>query len=138
MSISSFDTSPSNQHPKVSAVDRPRLRQLLSTKARCPLILITAPAGYGKTTAIQQWPTLATSPVVWVKLGAEESSASDLASAIVNAMAGDACGRIVNGRSPRSNGNAARETHALAVELTDALRPDTTQVIDNVPSNAHP
>src|SRR3569833_3236968 len=97
MSISSFETSPSNQHPKVSVVDRPRLRQLLSTKARCPLILITAPAGYGKTTTIQQWTTLATSPVVWVKLGAEETSASDLVCVFVFVLVGVVCGRFVFG-----------------------------------------
>src|SRR5437868_333931 len=79
MSISSFDTSPLQQpHTNVSVVDRPRLRQLISTKVECVLTLVTAPAGYGKTMALHQWTSTVGSPVVWVNLKASDTTALDL------------------------------------------------------------
>ncbi|MFD1804903.1 HTH-type transcriptional regulator MalT [Pasteurella oralis] len=38
-----------------NAVERHRLLQLLDNAAQYPLVLISAPAGYGKTTLISQW-----------------------------------------------------------------------------------
>jgi len=89
MSISSFDTSPLQhpQHAHVSVIDRPRLRQLLAIKTQCTLTLVTAPAGYGKTTALHQWADTTGRPVVWVDLRATDTTTADLVSRIARSIA---------------------------------------------------
>jgi ATP/maltotriose-dependent transcriptional regulator MalT len=49
-------------------VDRPRLTQTLETAADSALILVAAPAGYGKTTAVRAWCAKRGSEIAWVTL----------------------------------------------------------------------
>ena len=51
-------------------VERPRLLGQLETAVRLPLTVLAAPAGYGKTTLVQQWAASHEGPpVAWVPLG---------------------------------------------------------------------
>lgn len=56
-------------------VRRPRLIQRLDEGLASDrrLILISAPAGYGKSTLLSDWASLVRSPVAWLSLGAEEN-----------------------------------------------------------------
>jgi LuxR family maltose regulon positive regulatory protein len=56
-------------------VPRPRLYSQLEAGALRPLVLITAPAGFGKTTLIGEWLRQSDIPVAWISL---ESSDNDL------------------------------------------------------------
>ncbi len=53
-----------------NAVDRPRLTRQLTR----PIVLISAPSGYGKTTLLNQWQSSLASPVVWVSLDSEANT----------------------------------------------------------------
>jgi LuxR family maltose regulon positive regulatory protein len=47
-------------------IDRPRLTSLL-TESGARIMLLAAPAGYGKTTLARQWSALQTGPVAWYR-----------------------------------------------------------------------
>ena len=49
-------------------VPRPRLYGQLEAGVQCPLVLITAPAGFGKTTLIGEWLRQCGIPVAWISL----------------------------------------------------------------------
>ena len=62
--------------PRISAplVQRPRLLEELNTDLRHRLTLISAPAGYGKTTAVNQWLDAINLPAAWISLDEHDSN----------------------------------------------------------------
>jgi len=58
------------QRPRPAAVEvpRPRVLDRLAPALRYPLVLVSAPAGYGKTTAVNQWLDSLDLPVAWISL----------------------------------------------------------------------
>jgi LuxR family maltose regulon positive regulatory protein len=60
-------------------VARPRLTDLLDCQIQRPLTLVSAPAGYGKSTLISSWAEALDCPVAWISLDDHDS---DLASFI--------------------------------------------------------
>lgn len=54
--------------PRAALVPRPRLVRRLSEGLRHVLTLVTAPAGYGKTTLLGEWAKTLDMPVAWVSL----------------------------------------------------------------------
>lgn len=58
---------------RAGLVFRPRLIALLGEKAKCPLVLVAAPAGYGKTTLLSQWIGHAQPHVAWLSLDAADT-----------------------------------------------------------------
>ncbi|MGA9859733.1 MAG: LuxR C-terminal-related transcriptional regulator [Solirubrobacteraceae bacterium] len=52
-----------------------------------PLILVTAPAGYGKTTLLTQWSRQCAHPCAWVTLDRTDSAPDRLADSIMSALA---------------------------------------------------
>ncbi|AZK45122.1 LuxR C-terminal-related transcriptional regulator [Paenibacillus lentus] len=54
--------------PRSSLVARPRLFHRLQEGLNCALTVVTAPAGYGKTTLLSEWAISMESPVAWVSL----------------------------------------------------------------------
>src|SRR5215472_2981571 len=59
--------------PRASLVSRPHLTARLVQGAAGPLTLISAPAGFGKTTLLAQWLSESTTPVAWLALDKEEN-----------------------------------------------------------------
>ncbi len=61
--------------PRLSAelVDRERLIEVMNRAREVPLILVSAPAGYGKSVLVAQWAEQLDSPVAWLSLDAGDS-----------------------------------------------------------------
>jgi LuxR family maltose regulon positive regulatory protein len=68
------------------ALQRPRLLRIIDEPTLSPITLITAPAGYGKTTLADQWRHTADHPVVWLALGPECNSLPRFLAAVMTAM----------------------------------------------------
>src|SRR5512136_2002658 len=54
--------------PRPKTVLRPRLIERLNEGMHCKLTLISAPAGFGKTTLVSQWLAGCQRPVAWLSL----------------------------------------------------------------------
>jgi len=65
-------------------VARPALLERLSEGRRCALTLVSAPAGFGKTTLITSW--AATLPVAWVSLDKADADPARLWSHLISAL----------------------------------------------------
>ncbi|WP_221090920.1 LuxR C-terminal-related transcriptional regulator [Deinococcus aquaedulcis] len=59
--------------PRRDGLSRPHLHASLNTGLQKKLTLVSAPAGYGKTTLVSAWATALAQPVVWLSLEAPES-----------------------------------------------------------------
>jgi LuxR family transcriptional regulator, maltose regulon positive regulatory protein len=55
-------------HTRTDLLERPRLTLKLNEGLKRKLILVSAPAGFGKTTLISSWVTKIDNPVAWVSL----------------------------------------------------------------------
>lgn len=69
------------------SVSRPRLLTLLEQSGQKSLTLVSAPAGFGKTTLLAQWATTTTFPVVWLSLEATENDPTRFLSCLIAALA---------------------------------------------------
>ncbi|HEY6396200.1 MAG TPA: LuxR C-terminal-related transcriptional regulator [Solirubrobacteraceae bacterium] len=67
-------------------VCRTELLSRLDRARGYPLVLVTAPAGYGKTTLLAQWSARGERPVGWVALDAADSDPARLADSILTAL----------------------------------------------------
>jgi LuxR family transcriptional regulator, maltose regulon positive regulatory protein len=69
-----------------TVVSRPRLlRQLLDNRSK-PLVLLCAPAGYGKTTLLEQWAADDERLFAWATLGPEHNDPGLLLAAVARAL----------------------------------------------------
>lgn len=88
-------------HPPPMAADtlrRERLLSLAQTAARAPLTLVSAPAGYGKSTLVSQWLESLEQKSAWLSLDAEDRDIRQFLSYVVAALRGpcpDCCPGIV-------------------------------------------
>ena len=69
-----------------SLVERSRLHAMLERSIDLPLTVVTAPAGYGKTTAVAQWATSTRHPVAWITLGREDNTPSRFLAYLLTAI----------------------------------------------------
>src|SRR5688572_2613956 len=67
-------------------VPRPRVHERLTAGRGCPLMLVCAPAGFGKTIALAGWLHEARRPWVWVSLDEQDSDLVGFTSALVSAL----------------------------------------------------
>ena len=65
---------------------RPRLLELLQQNPRRPLTIVSAPAGYGKTTLVTQWLQAAEAEPAWLQLSEDESDLRTFLSYLVAAV----------------------------------------------------
>jgi LuxR family maltose regulon positive regulatory protein len=74
--------------PRVRAdtVKRPRLTARLNREIAKALILVSAPAGFGKTTLLASWAVEAQQPVAWVSLDPHDNDARRVLRTIVMAL----------------------------------------------------
>ncbi len=72
--------------PPPRAVLRPRLLERLNTGRHRKLTLLSAPAGFGKTTLLSTWVTRGTRPVAWLSLDAGDSDPSRFLAHLIAAV----------------------------------------------------
>ncbi len=68
------------------AVQRPRLTARLDAGLRCALTLISAPAGFGKTTALLEWAGRLAARVAWLSLDEGDNDAARFCAYLVAAL----------------------------------------------------
>ena len=114
----------SEEQPKIRRerriIERPRLIKLLD-ESEAPIILLLAPAGYGKTTLARQW-AKTLSGVIWVSLTPAHRDVARLAEDIalgVDALGGQASKFV--GEYLRSRGNPQRAAHEVAAVLAEHM-----------------
>ena len=87
-------------------VSRPRLSAARRAAERGRVVLVSAPAGYGKSTLVAQWSDLDPRPCGWVALGSGDNDPVVLLTHVVAALerTGSVCGELLeelSGRMPR-------------------------------------
>jgi LuxR family maltose regulon positive regulatory protein len=113
--------------PRSRAEHLPRSRQLAAIDPLARLLLVCAPAGYGKSTLVGQW--IAREPervTAWVQLGTEDDNPFALWIAIVSALAG------IDERIGR------RSLGALAGPVDDLQGSVLAQLVDDVGASDRP
>lgn len=82
---------------RADLVDRPRLMSQLACGVEHRVTLISAPAGYGKTTLLCQWLATCPHPSAWLSLDENDSDLAVFASYFVAAVRSaypDSCARV--------------------------------------------
>ena len=67
-------------------VSRVHLNELLSSHPNAALVLIVAPAGFGKTSSIEAWVEQSDRPVAWLSLGEAHNDPSQMLASLLNAV----------------------------------------------------
>lgn len=107
--------------PRLRPEHLPRARQLAAVDPHARLLLVCAPAGYGKTTLLRQWIARdAQHPAAWIQLAPEDDGVFAFWIAIVSAVA-DAC-----------PGVGRRSLGALAGPLADVRRAVLAPLVDDL------
>src|SRR5215218_6847727 len=105
-------------------VPRPRLVARLRAAGDVPLVLVVAPAGYGKTTALAEWAEQDGRPFAWVALQREDADEPRLLRSIALALDEiEPVGRDVFVRSARRAEGPAMLAQRLARSLAARRRP---------------
>lgn len=86
MSLTVLTTKLYAPPPRPRAVKRTRLLERLNTGADRPLTLVSAPAGFGKTTLVSDWAANRGDPVAWVSLDEADSEPSRFLTYLVAAL----------------------------------------------------
>lgn len=72
--------------PSRGLIPRKRLMERLRGWSQCPIVLASAPAGYGKTTALAEWDSVDPRPFAWVPVEERHDDATLLAQSIATAL----------------------------------------------------
>ena len=87
-SILLIQTKPQRPRVPVDLVPRPRLTEWLDRSSQRPLILVSAPAGYGKSTLISCWLESQETPSAWVSLDEHDDDLAVFLSYFISAIQG--------------------------------------------------
>ncbi|WP_445359027.1 HTH-type transcriptional regulator MalT [Microbulbifer sp. ANSA005] len=98
------------------ALSRPRLLSVLNQCHSDQLLLVTAPAGYGKTTLVTSWASQQDNPVAWYTLDASDNEPSQFCRYLVESV-------------HRATGNGVPQTHQL---LSAPQRPDPSTLVSHL------
>lgn len=117
--------------PPRGAVPRERCRQALAASvATHRLVLVSAPAGYGKTTLIADWATTVPDPVAWVSLDPLDDDPGRLTQVVADAVAA-AWPASARGLPGDAEGTVAQRVDALVGAL-EQLPAGRVVVLDDV------
>ena len=91
---------------RAGVVSRARLARLLRAAERSRVVVVSAPAGYGKSTLVAQWSELDPRARGWMQLGPGDNDSVVLLAHVVAALerTGPVCGELLeelSGRMPR-------------------------------------
>src|SRR3954453_10714667 len=119
----------------VEFTPRPRLRQLLEEASAAQVIVVSAPAGFGKTQLWADWVRGACGETVWISLDADDNDPRRLWSAVVASLLAvpsvsrnGALQRVAGVAALPGRGDVAEEL----AEALDALDPPVRIVLDDV------
>src|SRR3954451_13723945 len=104
-------------------VPRPRIHQRLTAGWGSPLMLVCAPAGFGKTIALAGWLQDARRPWVWVSLDAHDSDLVSFTRVLVAAL-----GTVVPRAGHQALALAAQTAHPSLSQLSSLLADDLAGV----------
>lgn len=104
---------------RVATVERRRLLSLLATAADVPIVLISASAGYGKSTLAAQWSSRCRRPAAWVNLDRGDNNPLVLLNSLVYAL--DQLGPVVPELFDELSSPAPRVDHVVLPALADEL-----------------
>ena len=113
----------------IGLLDRPRLREILTSVSQHRMTVIKAPAGYGKTTLLAQWHDelrIRGESVAWLSLDRQEATPSALAGAVAAMLAPHA--RAGNGLDPFFRNEACFKMKAVVATLVERLAASSRQV----------
>lgn len=119
--------------PSASLVPRPRLTSRLAQSLAVPLTLLSAPAGFGKTTLLAEWAEDNPRPIAWLTLDANDRQLNRFAAHVVAAIEslapgiGDPVVELLRRQSPVA---AAEVGEALADAMLD-LPHDIVLIVDD-------
>lgn len=116
-------------------VPRPRLQQQIDTaiQAGNRLILIAAPAGFGKTTTISSWVHTHNQGAAWLSLDEDDNEPTVFWSYVIAALQGirqDFCGTIIKDLSVSDSAASQNFLPQIVNELADLDQP-VTLVLDD-------
>ena len=86
MSIPILSTKLYIPPPPPTVVPRPRLLERLNEGLHGKLTLVSAPAGFGKTTLVSAWVAACARPVTWLSLDAADSEPARFRAHLVAAL----------------------------------------------------
>jgi LuxR family maltose regulon positive regulatory protein len=138
-SVALSDTRPLLREAKRQAstvvprvVARPRLATCQSAAERSRVVLVSAPAGYGKSTLVAQWSELDPRPSLFVQLGPRDNDSVVLLARVVAALerTGPVCGELLEELSGRMPSIDEVAIPLLAAELGE--RDPFVLVLDDV------
>jgi LuxR family transcriptional regulator, maltose regulon positive regulatory protein len=72
--------------PRPQQVAQPHLVDRLRDQDRRPLTLVSAPAGFGKTTLVSEWITRTTQAVAWLSLDDDDNDSTRFLSYLIAAL----------------------------------------------------
>ncbi|NTU83102.1 MAG: AAA family ATPase [Chloroflexales bacterium] len=103
---------------------RPRLDMRLdeSLAAGCPLVLVTAPAGFGKSTLVSAWLQRQTTPSAWLSLDSGDNDPGQFLSYLVGAL------QIINSALGASQ---ASRIQTAGVADSEAVYADVLKILVN-------
>lgn len=67
-------------------ISRPRLLDILNAALTAPIVLVSAPAGYGKSTLLEEWLARVPLPACWVSLEEDDNDLNRFASSLLAAI----------------------------------------------------
>ncbi len=118
-------------------VPRPRLVRRLVEARHVPIVLLVAPAGYGKTTVLREWAACDGRPFAWVTLGPGDNDPRELLASVAFALDSiepvgwEVFEALSTGRRDGTTAALGRLTRSLARnELPAVLVLDDLHVLD--------
>ena len=118
-------------HPRPGLVDRARLTEVLVRARDAALVLVSAPAGFGKTTLLASALTRAPR-VAWVSLDARDSDAARFWAYVLHALEGASPGCATTALALLETGHGSFEDVVAALVNELSVRPeDLTLVLDD-------
>jgi LuxR family maltose regulon positive regulatory protein len=91
-------------------VERKRLTKLLNEGLRCKLCLLSAPAGFGKTTLLCEWLSKTETPVAWLSLDEKDDDLIRFLTYLISAL------QRIDGRIGRDILSALHASHPPSIE----------------------
>jgi LuxR family maltose regulon positive regulatory protein len=124
-------TSPNalTPRPRPETIVRQRLLDLLDEARRSPLVVVRAPAGYGKTTALVTWLASVDGEAAWVSLDATDNDPRTLCAHLISALEGALPREMADARQLLDGGARLIEVVVPAILETIAEHADRPLVI---------